>query len=74
MLCCSVRQVRDLMMYIEAQNTISRSGGVGGELHEATLLPVPSAPTSQGQGAPSTARKGKGKARSGSGGQASKQQ
>lgn len=32
-------QVRDLMVYIEAQRTIEQSG----ELQEATLLPVPAA-------------------------------
>jgi hypothetical protein len=32
-------QVRDLMVYIEAQRTIQSEGG--SELQEATLLPMP---------------------------------
>lgn len=37
--CCAAAQVRDLMVYIEAQRTIQSEGG--SELQDATLLPMP---------------------------------
>lgn len=37
--CLLLLQVRDLMVYIEAQRTIQAEGG--SELQEATLLPMP---------------------------------
>ena len=34
-------QVRDLMMFIEAQRVVEASGGAGSELSHGTVLPMP---------------------------------
>lgn len=52
--CLLLLQVRDLMVYIEAQRTIQAEGG--SELQEATLLPMPQ---SKGSSARSSRRSSK---------------
>lgn len=50
-MCVTALQVRDLMVYIEAQRTI-QAGGDASELQDATLLPVPA--QAQGKGSRSS--------------------
>ena len=54
LILCAV-QVRDLMVFIEAQRTIQSAGG--SELQDATLLPVPQSRSSSARSSRRSSKK-----------------